>query len=103
MKVKWLAKTKPGRWSVWLLGAEILFFLIFYVQVAVFNQRGGDTIFSNLFLTIPMFCAALAGIAAAITGFVALFRKKDKAVTVAISFVIGLLTLIFTMMQLIPE
>jgi len=92
--------TKMGKWSVSLISAFILFLLIFYVLVAT-GQRGGDTFFSNLTLTIPILLAGACGIAAFITGLIAIIKYRERSALTYAAVVIGALVTLWTAAEII--
>lgn len=55
--------TRLGKWSAGLILAFALFIIVFQIFVA-YGERGGDSIFSNLKLTIPMLLAGGCGVTA---------------------------------------
>lgn len=89
-----MPKTKLGKWSLGCLGLFVLFLLIGNTVVAS-GQRGGETFFDNLYISIPMILAGLAGIAAFVTGFISVIKVKERSPFVYIATVIGLLLMIF--------
>ena len=52
-----LAAAKQGQWSTILFGLFIFFFVVMDVLVAS-GQRGDETIFDNLALSVPALLAA---------------------------------------------
>jgi len=94
MKLNFIPKTCLGKWSVILIVFFFLFFAVFWVFV-VSGQRGGDTFFSNLFLTIPMLLAASSGIIAFFTGIISIINKKERSIFVFLSTLIGFFILFF--------
>lgn len=89
-----MPKTKLGKWSVNLIGAFIVFLLIFYAIIAT-GQKGGDTFFSNMYLTIPFLLAAISGIASFICGLIAIIKQRERSVLAYIAVVIGALVTFF--------
>jgi ABC-type microcin C transport system permease subunit YejE len=47
MKISFFPKSKSGTWSVSLFLLLVLLVAFFFLMVNVFDQRGGDTLFSN--------------------------------------------------------
>ena len=94
-RIHFLPKTRLGKWSVSLIGIFITFILIFYALIEWADQRGGDTFFSNLWLTIPILTAATAGISAFVTGVVSIIKKKERSILVYLSILIGLFVIVF--------
>lgn len=95
-----MPKTKIGKWSVGLLIAFIVFLVIGNIIVAS-GQEGGDTIFDNLYISIPMILAALCAIAALITGLVSIIKNKERSVLVIIATLIGLIITWFVFGELL--
>ena len=81
--------TSAGRWSGWLLLAFGGFAALFAALVAA-GERGGDTFFSNMVLTVPFLGATLAAIASGITGISA-WRRNDHSVLVILAMILGVL------------
>ena len=100
MKVRYKPNTVLGIWSVRLLGAAILFFILFFFIVAS-GQKGGETFFSNLSLTIPMLVAFILAVCAFITGLISTIRDRERAVIVFLSTMIGLFILIFGIAEVV--
>jgi lipopolysaccharide export LptBFGC system permease protein LptF len=92
MKLYLISKTQLGKWSIWLIITFIVLFISFQLLVAS-GQRGGDTFFSNLVLSVPMLIAGISGIAAFFTGIVGIIKNKERSVLVFISTIIGFLIL----------
>jgi len=89
-----LPKSKLGIWSVILFVFSILALVFFFIMVNVFGQRGGETFFSNLTLTIPMLSAWTASTISFVLGLVSTIKSKSESVLVilitAITFLITL-------------
>lgn len=64
-----------GKWSVSLIGVFFVLLGVFFILVNT-GQRGGDTFFSNLWLTIPMLIAGTCGFASLVTGVIAVIKKE---------------------------
>jgi len=99
MKWSFFPKTRPGRWSVLLFLLLVLLVSYFFVMVKVFGQRGGDTFFSNLNLTIPMLSAWAAGFSSFIFGLIAVFRAKSRAVLVYLVLILSFLTTLYGILE----
>ena len=94
MKVNFIPKTYLGKWSVYLIISFFVFLGLFFVFVNL-GERGGETFFSNLKLTIPMLIAGISGVGSFFTGVISVFKNKEKSVLVFISTLIGLFVLWF--------
>jgi len=100
MRFNYKPNTTLGIWSVRLIGASILFFILFCVIVAS-GQRGGETFFSNLSLTIPMLTAFILAACAFFTGIIGILRNRERAVFVFISTILGFLVLLYGLAAII--
>ncbi|MCP3853649.1 MAG: hypothetical protein GY745_20100 [Actinomycetia bacterium] len=76
------AKTPLGRLSLWFFAAFVLLMLLFFGAVSV-GERGGDDLFDNLRLTVPVLSAAAAAVAGAVTGILAMVRQHERSIMVA--------------------
>lgn len=94
-------------WSVGLIVAMPVFFFIgsMLTNSIYASITAGDTIFEDIAarpaLALSMLTGMAAGIAAFITGLLALVRKKEQAVLVYLSTIIGALLIFFLAAELI--
>ncbi|MFC2068788.1 hypothetical protein ACFLTP_07280 [Chloroflexota bacterium] len=103
MKIRFIPRTGLGKWTTWLVIVTILLFITFQVLVAS-GQRGGDTFFSNLALSVPMLIAGISGISAFFTGIIGIIKSKERSVLVFIATVIGFFILFFVLGEfLVPH
>ena len=94
MKIYFAPKTSLGKWSVALIIAFMVLLGVFQLLVAS-GQRGGETFFSNLILTIPMLIAGVSGISAFATGLIGIIKSRERSVIVYLAALIGLFVLLF--------
>ena len=94
MKIYFAPKTTLGKWSVSLIIAFMVLLGVFQLLVAS-GQRGGETFFSNLILTIPMLTAGVSGISAFVTGLIGIIKSRERSVIVYLAALIGLFVLLF--------
>ena len=94
MRIKIWPETKLGKWSVWLIIAMAALVGVFFIFIAL-GERGGDTFFSNLYLTIPMMCAGISGIASFVTGLIGIIKDRDFSVLIFVPTIIGFLVLLY--------
>ncbi len=99
MKISFLPKTKLGIWSVALLIFSVLLLILFFLLINVFNQKGGETFFSNLTLTIPMILAWFACVLAFIIGIIAVIKSKSRSFLVFFVILIGFLVTLFGILE----
>ena len=92
-------KTCLGKWSIGLILSFFLFLTLFFILVK-FGERGGQTFFSNLKLTIPVLIASFSAIGSFITGFVSIM-KKERSVLVFLTSLIGFLVLLWIITELL--
>ena|SRR3989338_3379077 len=99
-KIYFLPKTTLGKWS---FGLIISFFLLLICTTLIVSsgQEGGETIFDNLLISIPMLAAGLCAIASFITGIISIIKHKERSILVYISTFIGLLVLWFVIGELL--
>jgi hypothetical protein len=100
MRISFVPKTVLGKWSVGLIVAFFLFLASFFILVAS-GQRGGETFFSNLALTIPMLFAGSCGVAAFITGIIGIIKSKERSALVYVATAIGFFVLFFWLGEII--
>jgi hypothetical protein len=102
-KQRWylIPKSHLGKWS---LGLIIAMPLLLIIGLSLTNSiygsvPAGDTILADISarpaLALTMLAGMLAGILAFVTGLLAIARKKERAVLVYLSSLIGALLLIF--------
>jgi hypothetical protein len=100
MKVRFIPRTSLGKWSIWLIVAVIVLYIIFQLLVAS-GQRGGATFFSNLALSVPMLLAGISGISAFFTGIIGIIKSKERSILTFIATVVGFFILFFILGELL--
>ncbi|NQT31443.1 MAG: hypothetical protein HQ588_03835 [Deltaproteobacteria bacterium] len=100
MRISLKPKSTMGKWSTGLIIAFLLFFAVFLILVAS-GQRGGDTFFSNLSLTIPMLLAGVSGVSALVTGIIGIVKSRERSVLVFMATAIGLFVLVFSLGEIL--
>ncbi len=95
MRVIILPKSYLGKWSIGLLAAFVVFFVTFQLLVAS-GQRGGETFFSNLALTIPILLAGISGVLAFLIGLIGVIRNRERSILVFLAMLFGLFVLLFS-------
>jgi len=95
MKISLFPKSKLGVWAVILFIFLISAVAFFFIMVDVFGQRGGETFFSNLTLTIPMLTAWSMGVVSFAIGIVDLIKSKIKSILVFIVTIFTFTTTVF--------
>ncbi len=100
MRISLKPRTIMGKWSIGLIIAFFLFFAVFLILIAL-GQRGGDTFFSNLALTIPMLLAGVSSVSALVTGIIGIVKSRERSVLVFLATAIGLIVLIFSLGEVI--
>ena len=101
-----MPRSKPGKWSVWLIVVMPILFVIgsslagsLYDSVAA-----GGTILADIsarpVLALTMLAGMAAGISGFITGLLAIIKQKEKAFLVYLSTLIGGLLIIFLIAEL---
>ena len=80
--------------------AFVVFFTAFHLLVAS-GQRGGETFFSNLVLTIPILLAGTSGVFAFLIGLISVIKNRALSILVYLAMLIGFLILIFLIGEVI--
>ncbi len=85
--------TKLGKWA----GGFLAGFLVLLLAIILGRNHGiGLGTPQNFILGI---CAAIAGIAAFVTGMISFFRLKDRTVVVAVATIFGSLATLISLME----
>jgi len=100
MKINFTPKTHLGKWSIVLIISFFIFLGLFFIFVNL-GERGGDTFFSNLKLTIPMLIAGISGVGCFFTGIISVFKNKEKSVLVFLSIILGFLILLWILAEVL--
>ena len=100
MKLHFMPKTALGKWSVALIVAFIVLLVSFQILVAS-GQRGGETFFSALILTVPILIAGISGVSAFVTGLIGVIRSRERSISVYLAVTIGLLVLLWGLAEII--
>jgi len=98
MKIRFKPKTKLGKISIMLVAAFFVLLGIFFMLVSM-GERGGNTYFSNLKLTIPFTIAWLSAIGSFFSGIISIIKNKERSVFVFLSSLIGFLVLLFILAE----
>ena len=94
MKFSVLPKTALGKWSVGLIIAFFVLFALF-LGLAASGHEGGDTLFSNLPLTLPIFLAAWCAVLALVLGIIDTVRQRQLSLFVIVAIGVGLVVTFF--------
>lgn len=97
---RWLPRTRPGSWSVGLLGVSLISFAAFF-GLAASGQEGGDSFLDNLWLSGTMLSAAGCAIAAGFAGAWAAIRELERSPGVILAMLLGLLVLVFVVGEVV--
>jgi hypothetical protein len=92
--------TSPGWWSIWLSIGFFLCLGLFFTLVAS-GQRGGDTFFSNPWLSLSMLAAACSAISAGVIAAAAIFLKRERSIFSFAALFLGLLVLFFALGEVV--
>ena len=94
----------PGpRAGWWAVGFAVSFFVCLGLSLALVaaGQQGGDTLFSNLWLSLTGLTAMGAAIAGGVTSGVAIMAKRERSLPVIMAMLLGLVILTFVLGELI--
>jgi hypothetical protein len=99
MKVKIMPRTGPGKWSVWLMAAFVVLFVVFRLA-ATGGEGGGEGLFDNPLLTISVMLAGITGTASFFTGLVSVIRYGERSILVYPAMIIGLCVLLLVVAEI---
>ena len=104
---KFIPKTKLGGWSVGLIAAMAILFMIgSSLSDSLYESvPAGNTILADIgarpALALSMLAGMAAGVSSFITGLLGLIRQKDNALLVYLSTVVGGLLTLYLIAELI--
>jgi hypothetical protein len=94
-----MPSTVFGKWAGWLLALFVALLSVFFGLVEA-GQRGGETLFSNLALAIPMLGAATSAIVGGVLGTYAL-KQHDRSLVVIVTVLVGAFVLLWTATEIL--
>ena len=95
-----MPKTRLGKWSVGLIIAFFVFFMLFQILITS-GQRGGATFFSNPLLAVPILIAGICGVSALFAGIIGIIKRRERSVLVFLATVIGFFVLFFVLGEIL--
>lgn len=98
--MKILPKSIQGKWSIILIVIMPMLFVVGSLFVNIYEGvKSGETILKDIVarpgVALTMLTGFVAGIAAFITGLMAIIRKKDRAILTFLSTIVGALLILF--------
>lgn len=100
MKISFIPKTHLGKWSVLLIMLFFALLGLFFLLVAS-GERGGETFFSNLKLTIPMLIAGISGVCSFALGLISIIKNRERSIFVFIATIIGFFILYWILAEIL--
>jgi cytochrome bd-type quinol oxidase subunit 2 len=94
-----MPSTAAGKWAGRVLLLSAALFAAFFGLIAS-GQRGGETFFSNLWLSATMLPAAVAAVTAGVFGVGAL-RRRDRSVVVFLAIIVGTFVALFAIAEIL--
>lgn len=101
-----MPKTTLGKWSIGLIVAMPLLFLLGWLFMGIFYESvsGGDTILEDISkrpaLALTMLSGMVSGVSTFIVGLIAIIRNKERSLLVYIATVVGALFILFLMAEI---
>jgi cytochrome bd-type quinol oxidase subunit 2 len=86
--------TRMGWWSTGFFVAFVVLLILFYALVAS-GQRGGETFFSNLWLSLTLLPAVISAIVSGVLAAVAIAQKRERSLISFVALLIGVFVAIF--------
>ena len=99
MKIRLFSSEKLGKWSLICFLLTILFLIIFFSILTIFDVKGGDTFFSNPELAIPLLLSWTMGLFALVLGIFSLIKSKSKSILVFIVMILSFCTTLFGILE----
>ena len=104
--MKILPKTRLGKYSVLLIIAVPILLFIGMSSVDFYESvPAGKTILQDIIarpgIALPMLAGFICGIASFFTGITSIFKKKERAILVFLSTILGLLVLLWCLTQIV--
>ena len=99
MNIHLLPKTTFGKWSVALIIVFIVLIALVQLLIAL-GQRGGETFFSALILTVPILIAGISGVFAFVTGLIGIIKSRERSILVYLAVAIGLPVLLWGLAEI---
>jgi len=100
MKINFMPKTYLAKWSVGLIVSFFVFLGLFFLFVDL-GERGGDTFFNNLKLTIPIVVAGISGISAFFIGLISIIKNRERSVFVFMATLLGFFVLLWVLAEIL--
>ena len=94
-----IPQTRMGRLAVGGDAVSLMFFGVFFGLVAG-GQRGGDTFFSNPWLSWSILLAGGTAIAAGVVGLVCILAHRERSFPVIVTVVLGGLVLAWVIAEI---
>ena len=99
-KITLKPKSYQGKWSIGLIIAFFVFLGIFFLFIKA-GERGSETYFSNLKLTIPFTLAWLSAIASFIVGLISIIKNQERSAFVYLPVLLGFLILLWVIAEIL--
>ena len=96
-----MAKTNLGKWSIGLILAMLVLFIIGMTLFSTVysDVSSGETIWADISsrpgVSIPMLTGFAAGVAAFITGLIAVIKQKERSLLVYAAVIFGAVLIVF--------
>jgi uncharacterized membrane protein YhaH (DUF805 family) len=90
--------TRLGRWSIWL---EVVFVVMFIVNVAVLSLLTDETLWHESILPFYGSIMLLSGLTGGIVGSIAVIRRHERSWSVWLAILCALFVLLITLNELI--
>jgi hypothetical protein len=90
LRITLLPKTTLGKWSLGIILAGILFYVLFFMVVR-FGYRGGDTFgVKDVALASPMILAVVSAISSMVVGIISIIKSRERSILIFLATVVGL-------------
>ena len=100
-----MPKTRLGKWSIGLIAAFFLLFILVQIIAAAGRSQGAfDSDSVNIYkilIPVTIIPAGISGVVAFFTGIIAIWKYKERSILVYVATLIGLLVLWFVLGEIL--
>ena len=102
-----MPQTRPGKWSLELIIAMPILFLIGTWSMNTFYPavQSGNTILKDILarpaLALSMLAGLTVGVLAGVTGFAAILKQKERTLVVYLSTILGVMVFLFVLGEIL--
>jgi len=104
-RLRLLPTTRLGWWALRLSVAFMALFLVGMSLAGAGQKIGGEEVFDNMWLTVPLagvgLTAVLAGVLAGVSAAFAIVRRGERSISALLPLIVGLLVALFLLGEIV--